>query len=34
MVSGFFCVCEFELEPVTSCDKENSGEISLQMPSP
>ena len=22
MVSGFFCVCEFEFEPVTSCDKE------------
>ena len=31
---AFFCVCEFEFEPVTSCDKEISGEISWQMPFP
>ena len=28
MVSGLFCTCQFEFEPVTSCDKEILGEIS------
>ena len=34
MVSGFFCACWFEFEPVTSCDKANSGKTSWQMPFP